>query len=136
MYDFAGRMEVLVNRRELLWTTIAATGAFGRLLHAQDKELDPLKVTPATHKLLFENQFVRVIESKAPAGETEPKHEHPHSVTVYLADADSEIRTFPDGKTNRVHRKAGTAAWSEAVVHEIKNVGATPSHTIRIELKC
>jgi hypothetical protein len=35
-----------------------------------------------------------------------------------------------------VHRKAGTAGWSEATVHEIKNVGATSSHTIRIELKC
>jgi len=125
-----------VNRRELLWTTIAARRAFGHLVQAQDKDLDPLKVTPQTHKLLFENQFVRVIESKSPAGETEPKHSHPHSVTVYLADSDAEIKTFPDEKTSRVHRTAGTAGWSEATVHEIKNVGATSSHTIRIELKC
>jgi hypothetical protein len=126
----------LVNRRELLWTSIAASGALGHLLQAQEKDLDPLKVTPQTHKLLFENQFVRVTESTVSPGETEPKHEHPHSVTVYLADADTEIKTFPEGKTSRVHRKAGTAGWSEAIVHEIKNVGATPSHTIRIELKC
>jgi hypothetical protein len=123
-----------VNRRELLWT-IAASGAFGHLVQAQDTDLDPLKITPQTHKLLFENQFVRVTESNVPAGGTEPKHAHPHSVTVYLADSDSEIKTFPDGKTSRVHRTAGTAAWSEAIVHEIKNVGTTPSHTIRIELK-
>jgi len=125
-----------VNRRDLLWTTVAASGAFGQLLRAQDKDLDPLTVTPQTHKLLFENQFVRVIESNVPAGGTEPKHGHPHSVTVYLADSDAEIKTFPNGKTSRVHRTAGTAGWSEAIVHEIKNVGATPSHTIRIELKC
>ena len=125
-----------MNRRDLLWTTVAASGAFGQLLRAQDKDLDPLTVTPQTHKLLFENQFVRVIESNVPAGGTEPKHGHPHSVTVYLADSDAEIKTFPDGKTSRVHRTAGTAGWSEAIVHEIKNVGATPSHTIRIELKC
>jgi quercetin dioxygenase-like cupin family protein len=125
-----------VNRRELLWTTIAASGAFGQILQAQDTDLDPLKVTPQTHKLLFENQFVRVIESKVPAGGVEPKHSHPHSVTVYLAESDAEIKTFPDGKTSRVHRAAGTAAWSEAIVHEIKNVGATSSHTIRVELKC
>ena len=124
-----------MNLRQLLCSTIAASAAF-ELLQAQDKELDPLRVTPQTHKLLFENQFVRVIESKAPAGGTEPKHAHPHSVTVYLADSDAEITTFPDGKTSRVHRKAGTAGWSEATVHEIKNVGATSSHTIRIELKC
>jgi hypothetical protein len=126
----------LVNRRELLWTTIAASGAFGHLAQAQDKDLDPLKVTPQTHKLLFENQFVRLIESNVPAGGAEPKHRHPHSVTIYLADSDAEIKTFPDGTTSRVHRTAGTAGWSEATVHEIKNVGATSSHTIRIELKC
>jgi hypothetical protein len=136
MYDLAERHGGLVNRRELLWSTIAASGAFGYLLQAQDKDLDPLKVTPQTHKLLFENRFVRVIESKVPSGEMEPKHGHPHSVTVYLADADSEIKTFPDEKTSRVHRIAGTAGWSEATVHEIKNVGATSSHNIRIELKC
>jgi len=136
MYDLADDMEAVVNRRELLWWTIAASGVFGHLLQAQDKDLDPLKVTPRTHKLLFENQFVRVIESKVQTGGTEPKHGHPHSVTVYLADADTEIKTFPDGKSSLVHRTAGTAGWSEATVHEIKNVGATSSHTIRIELKC
>jgi hypothetical protein len=125
-----------VNRRELLWSTIVASDAFGYLLQAQDKDLDPLKVTPQTHKLLFENQFVRVIESTVPTGGTEPQHGHPHSVTVYLADADTEIKTFRNGKTSRVHRTAGTAGWSEAKVHEIKNVGATFSHNIRIELKC
>src|SRR5262245_54580009 len=137
MYDLAkNKVGGLVNRRELLWTTIAASGACGALLQAQDKNLDPLKVTPQTHKLLFENQFVRVIESNVQAGATEPKHEHPHSVTAYLADLDAELKPFPNGKTSRVHRTAGTAGWSEAIVHEIKNVGATSSHTIRIELKC
>ena len=125
-----------MNRRELLWSAVAASGAVGNLFQAQDKDLDPLKVTPQTHKLLFENQFVRVIESKLPTGGIEPEHGHPHSVTVFLADVDMEIKTFPDGKISRVHRTAGTAGWSEATVHEIKNVGATSSHNIRIELKC
>ena len=125
-----------MNRRQLLWSTMAASAAFGHLLQAQNKELDPLQVTPQTHKLLFENQFVRVIESKLPTGETEPKHGHPRSVTVYLADVDTEIKTFPDGKISRVHRTAGTVGWSEAALHEIKNVGTTSSHNIRIELKC
>ena len=38
--------------------------------------LDPLKVCPDTHKLLFENAVVRVIEAKVPPGQTEPKHSH------------------------------------------------------------
>ena len=32
-------------------------------------------------------------------------------------------------------RKAGTVAWSEAVVHTVQNVGKTEGHIIRIELK-
>jgi hypothetical protein len=121
-----------VDRRQLLLSSLGMGSVLGRLIRAQDK-LDPLRIMPNTHKLLFENRFVRVIESKVPAGAKEARHSHPHCVTVYLADVDVEIRTFPDGKTTRVHRTAG---WSEATVHEVRNVGSTSSHNIRIELKC
>lgn len=91
---------------------------------------------PDTHKVLFENTFVRVIEGKVPAGGTEAKHKHPHCVMVYLADFDAEVRMLPDGQWNRVHRTSGTATWNEATVHEVKIVGTVPSHTVRVELKC
>ena len=99
------------------------------------EDLDPLKVAPETHKLVFENALVRVIEAKVPPGHMERKHSHPHGLTVYLADFDSEIRTFPDGKVTQAHRKFGSVIWSEAIVHEVKNTGTTPSHALRIELK-
>jgi hypothetical protein len=99
------------------------------------EDLDPLKVASDTHKLVFENSFVRVIEAKVPAGRAEPKHSHPHGLTVYLANYTIEQKTFPDGKVSRSERKLGTVNWSEALVHEVKNVGTTPSHAIRIELK-
>ena len=134
MYDSVEHLEIGVNRRELLWSAIATTGILGRQLQAQN--LDLLKLMPETHKLLFENQFVRVIESRVPVGGVEPKHSHPHCVTVYLADVDVEIKTFPDGTISQAHRTAGTAGWSEATVHEVKNVGTTSSHNIRIELRC
>ena len=38
MCDLADDMEAVVNRRELLWSTIAASGVFGHLLHAQDNK--------------------------------------------------------------------------------------------------
>jgi quercetin dioxygenase-like cupin family protein len=99
------------------------------------EDLDPLKVAPETHKLVFENALVRVIEAKVPPGAIEPKHSHPHGVTVYLADFDSEIKTFPDGKVTEAHRKFGSVFWSEAIVHEVRNTGTTPAHALRIELK-
>jgi hypothetical protein len=127
-----------VKRRQLLFSILkgAVLGiGFDQLVHAQE-QLDPLKIMPGTHRLLFENEFVRVIESKVPAGGAEPKHSHPHCVSISMANFDAEIKTFPDGKTSRVHRAFGSVAWNEATVHEVKIVGHAPSHNVRVELKC
>jgi hypothetical protein len=99
------------------------------------EDLDPLKVAGDTHKLILENAFVRVIEAKVPAGKVEAKHSHPHGLTISLADYSVETKTFPDGKVTRQDRKVGGVIWSEAQVHEVHNIGTTPSHAIRIELK-
>lgn len=114
--------------------SVAAVGLLTTRAPAGE-DLDPLKVTADTHKLVFENSFVRVIEAKVPAGQQEPKHSHPHGLTVYLANYTIEQKKFPDGKVTKHERKFGTVAWSEAIVHEVKNISATPSHAIRIELK-
>lgn len=121
-----------------LWVTgsIAAVSLLAVLqLSGAPEELDPLKVAPDTHKLMFENRFVRVIQAKVPPGGHEPKHSHRHGVTIYLSDYDVEQKAFPDGKVTKHHRAFGTAAWSESLVHEIRNVGGTPLHSIRIELR-
>jgi hypothetical protein len=99
-----------------------------------DDPLDLLKTSPETAKLLFENQFVKVIDDRIPPGVTEPMHRHRHGVTVYL-DAYTAEQVSQAGETTIGERMAGTAAWGEAVVHTVKNIGRTPSHTIRIELK-
>jgi hypothetical protein len=126
-----------MQRRKALFA-ILKTAAFGLVAHAlvaEQEQLDPLKIMPDTHKLLFENEFVRVIESKVPAGGSEPRHSHPHCVIVSLADFDAEIKTFPDGNVTRVHRTFGATSWSEATVHEVKIVRNNGSHNIRVELK-
>lgn len=105
------------------------------LVASPQEELDPVKIMPDTHKLLFENKLVRVIEAKVPPGGVERKHKHPQGVTVYLADYTIEMKTLPDGKVSRHERKFGTVSWGDAVVHEVKNVGKTASHAVRIELK-
>ena len=127
-----------MERRQLLFTIlkgIAVGMVTGRLAPAQE-DLDPVKMMPDTHKLLFENRFVRVIEGKVPAGGYEPRHRHPNNVMVYLADFDAEVKTYPNSEWTRTHRAFGTATWNEASVHEVKIVGNAPSHTVRVELKC
>ncbi|MGH9719088.1 MAG: hypothetical protein ACRD8O_02665 [Bryobacteraceae bacterium] len=102
---------------------------------SSQEELDPVKIAPDTHKLMFENKFLRVIQAKVPVGGVEPKHKHPRGVTVYLADYTVEQKTLPDGKVSRGDRRFGAVTWSDAVVHEVRNIGKTPTHAVRIELK-
>ena len=108
--------------------------AFVALPQATDDPLDSLKVCAATQRLILENQFVRVIDDQIPVGVVEPMHRHRHGVVVYLGDYTNE-QTTQDGKKALQERKFGTAQWAEPVVHTVKNVGKTPSHAIRIELK-
>ena len=95
---------------------------------------DPTKVSPQTHKVMLENDRVRVLEVRVKAGEKVPTHSHPANVVYFLNDAKERL-TFPDGKTADREDKAGVAMWSEAVTHSAENVGTTEIHVIQIELK-
>ena len=103
------------------------------LPQSSDDSLDSLKVCAATQKLIFENEFVRVIDDQIPAGVTEPLHRHRHGVVIFLTA--STYETSRDGKRTVTQRKEGTAVWSEATVHTVKNAGNELAHAIRIELK-
>jgi quercetin dioxygenase-like cupin family protein len=97
-------------------------------------DLDPLKVAGDAHKLAFENAFVRVLDVRLPPGKLEPMHRHPHGLSVYFHDWDAQVTVR--GKAPETHRrKAGSFAWSEAVVHEVRNASKTEAHILRIELK-
>jgi hypothetical protein len=126
--------ETNLNRRDFLVGNLALCASWRSAAGNQDT-LDPVRLMPDTHKVVLENDFVRVIESRVPPGHMEVKHAHPHCVTVHLADVDAEIKTFPEGRITRTHRRSGTADWSEVTVHEVKNIGHTTSHNFRIELK-
>jgi len=113
-------------------TALVVTALVG--VRAQDDALDPVKVAPNTHKIALENAFVRILDVHIPPGSIEPRHRHPHGLSVYFTDWDAEVTV--DGKPAQVNqRKAGTFAWSDAVVHVVRNVGKTEGHVLRIELK-
>jgi hypothetical protein len=101
----------------------------------QSDDLDVLKVIPENYKLIIDNQFVRVLEAHIPAGTEEKPHRHLKGVSVCLTEYTLESRILPDGQWVRNERKVGTTYWSDASLHQVRNVGTTTSHTIRIELK-
>jgi quercetin dioxygenase-like cupin family protein len=112
---------------------IAAATALTASQPAADA-LDPVRVAPDTHKVAFENAIVRVLDVRVPPGKTEPRHRHPHGMSVYFTDWEAKVTV--DGRQPTVNqRKAGTFAWSDAVVHTVQNVGKNEGHVLRIELK-
>jgi quercetin dioxygenase-like cupin family protein len=112
---------------------VVAATAFART-QSKDDALDPVRVAADTHKVAFENAFVRILEVHIPAGKTEPRHRHPHGLSVYFTDWDAKVTI--DGRAPQINqRKTGTFAWSDAVIHTVENVGKTEGRVLRIELK-
>jgi mannose-6-phosphate isomerase-like protein (cupin superfamily) len=88
-------------------------------------------------KVLLENDKVRVKEAIFVPGDKNPgmhKHEYPH-VGVPL-DAGTLKFNYPDGKTETLELKPGSAGYREAnVTHEAVNLGSKPIRVIEVEIK-
>jgi hypothetical protein len=130
---------MMTKRRRvlLLCGCVVATlvGVMAMRASARQNDLDVLKVIPENYKLVLDNPFVRVLEAHIPAGTEEKPHRHLRGVSVCMTEYTLESRVLPDGAWTRNERKLGTVYWSEASLHQVRNVGTTMSHTIRIELK-
>jgi len=120
-------------RKRLIAGGVAMLGLATFLARGQEQELDSLKVCKDTQKLLFENSLVRIIDDVIPPGGAEPLHRHPHGVVVTLAEADAETVNAA-GVVAKTHFRVG-ATWSEPTVHQVRNIGTTPTHWIRIDVK-
>jgi hypothetical protein len=123
-----------MKKLAILALALACAAVSWRLAAAFPEDLDPLKTAPDTHKLAFENAFVRVLEVRVPPGKTEPLHSHPRRVVVYLSDFHTRT-TVRGEKPHEDLRKAGLVRWSEPLVHTVENIGETEGHVISVELK-
>lgn len=116
---------------------------------------DAVQAAPASHHVLFENAFVRVLQvTLPPAGQTEPMHHHrwPSMWVSYGTGGQTpHIRYHtPDGKVRDQpsrNEPVGAAKWSIRwmkpepmhaieVVEEAKPEPGTPDGYLRVEIKC
>ncbi len=100
--------------------------------YAQE-DIDCIKVDPAHHQVVFENDQVRVIRWNIPVGDKTLKHSHYHNLNIDLADYNGKVTV--DEKSNEIHAKAGSATWREAGIHVVENIGKKPMEGIIIEPK-
>jgi len=105
-------------------------------------DLDALIAAPQHHKLLFENEFVRVLDANIPAGEMTNVHTHRYPASLYFISWSDFIRYDADGNVlldSRSLEKAplpGSAMWGGPLpAHALKNIGENDLHVISVEIK-
>lgn len=106
------------------------------------EELDALIAASKHHKLLLENERVRVLDTCIPSGERTAVHTHKWPATYYVMSWSDFIRyddkdnIVIDSRTLANPPSVGTATWSEPLVpHSLENVGSQDLRVISIELK-
>jgi hypothetical protein len=111
---------------------------FGVRADDRPAALDAVVAAPDSHKILFENDRVRVLEVSIPPGKREPVHTHSRPSVMYV-DRRPPIKYFDgDGKlVFQTRGSTGTAtSWLEPEgPHSVENVGTETYHAIRVELK-
>jgi len=101
---------------------------------------DAVVAAPESHRVLFENDTVRVLEVTIAAGDREPEHTH-REPSVMIVDGPARIRYY-QGETLTFSSPEDTAAagthasWMDPEgPHSVENVDTHPYHAIRVELK-
>jgi hypothetical protein len=102
--------------------------------------MDAVVAAPESHRVLFENDDVRVLEVTIAAGHREPEHTH-RDPSVMIVDGPARIRYY-QGDTLTFSSPADTvsagtrASWmAPEDPHSVENVDDHPYHAIRVELR-
>jgi hypothetical protein len=104
-------------------------------------ELDAIIAAPKHHKLVLENERVRVLDTHIPAGDTVPVHTHRWPAVYYTISAGEFVRRDGEGKLlydTRVdpNPTAVSARFIECLPpHSVENVGPNEIHLISFEMK-
>jgi hypothetical protein len=105
-------------------------------------DVDALKAAPGNHKIIFENEHVRVLEVTIPPHTKEPVHAHCWPSTLYIQQAGDSIDRDPNGnilfdsRQLKVKPTFPFVQWTPPQgPHAIENLSDVPTRLIRIENK-
>lgn len=89
---------------------------------------------PKDHRILLENDRVRVLEFRIAPGATSEMYSHPPNIVYSLGSARIIVKS-PDQQSREVEMKQGDVIWSEGGLHEVINIGRTDNYGIVVEVK-
>jgi quercetin dioxygenase-like cupin family protein len=105
--------------------------------------MDAVIAAPDHHRVIFENEQVRVMELKVNPGEIVPVHTHRWATVNYVLshsdflsfDADGNVKL--DSRTDESGMKEGAVFClpPNPPLHSVKNIGAGELRGITVELK-
>lgn len=104
--------------------------------------LDALIAAPEHHRLLLENDKVRVVETLIPVGERTAIHTHQWEGVLHVKSWSDFVRrddhdnVLVDTRTNEALRNPAEVIWGPALPpHSLENVGNQTLRIIAVELK-
>lgn len=131
-----------------IWRGVCITGALGAAFLAGQStshfdqwwkpEMDALTAAPQHHKLLFENEEVKVLEVTVAPGVLEPLHAHRYPSVLYYISAAHLMEHSPGQPTvDRGRKDDGSVIFLPiGPPHQMENLETTkPLKAIRVELK-
>ena len=106
------------------------------------ESLDALTAAPEYHRVLLENDQVRVLDTRIGPGQRTPVHTHSWPGIYYVLGWSDFVRCDADGnvvldsRTFASQPEIGTALWAPPLgPHSARNVGSGELHIIAVELK-
>jgi hypothetical protein len=103
--------------------------------------MDALAAAPASHRVLLENDRVRVLDVVVEPRTREPEHTH-QAPSVMIVDEPARIRYYQGGEllfespASPQARPGPRVSWLEPEgPHSVENIDERRYHAIRIELK-
>ena len=104
--------------------------------------LDAVIAAPGYHVVLYEDERVRVLDGRVPAGATVPLHTHRWGGVLYIVATSDFVRRDSEGNVVADTRAlpstpvAGTASWGAPLPpHSFENVGKSEFRTVTVEMK-
>jgi predicted metal-dependent enzyme (double-stranded beta helix superfamily) len=105
-----------------------------------DPKLDALEAAPGNHRLLYEDDDIRVLSVSVAPGEKEPVHHH-RWPSVFVIDRLPKLRDF-DGEGREIPLPIPdkfelplTVRLPPQPLHSVRNEDTVPFHGTRVEFK-
>ena len=120
----------------------ATTAPAGSAAWSWPDSMDALVAAPRHHTLLFQNERVRVLDTRIAPGDTVPVHTHRWPSALYVLSWSDFVRRDGHGKVLVDSRDAGAMSEPPKVLfaapmppHTLENVGQAELRVINVELK-